>query len=162
LPAGVTTFEVMNVAMLLILYAALALIPLLGVVFIVLQGLIFTVDGLFLSLICLTMSGIFAACALLELRSAKIPTRPKSLGRSGAMTADGSGLVEQGRVESVTFFESHVGQPNKSVVTLTDGGAARTVILEGDVRNALPVGKKVAITCREEQGRRILLGVSYS
>jgi hypothetical protein len=151
----------MNFAMLLILYAALALIPLLGVVFIVLQGMIFTVDGLFLSLICLTMSGIFGLCALFELRSGKMPTRPKSAGHT-ATAPDGSGLVEQGRVESVTFFESHVGQPNKSVVTLSDGGAPRTVILEGDVRNALPVGKKVAITCREEQGRRILLGVSYT
>jgi hypothetical protein len=146
----------MKVAMLLILYAVLALVPLLGVVLIVLQGLIFTVDGLFLSLICLTMSGIFGVCALFELRSGKMPVRPRPSATDVLV-----GLVEQGRVESVTFFESHVGQPNKSVVTLSDGGPSRTLILEGDVRNALPIGKKVAITCREDAGRRILLGVSY-
>jgi len=143
--------------MLLILYAGLALLPLLGVVLIVLEGLIFTVDGLFLSLICLTMSGIFGICALFELRSGKMPVRPKRI----AANLAGGGVVEQGRVESVMFFESHVGQPNKSVVTLSDGGPSRTLILEGDVRNALPIGKKVAITCRDDAGRRILLGVSY-
>ena len=144
--------------MLLILYAFLSLVPVLGVALIILQGLIFTVDGLFLSLICLTMSGIFGICAWFELSSGKMPKRPKS---AAVVAGNAGGLVEQGRVESVTFFESHVGQPNKSVVTLSDGGAPRTLILEGDVRNALPIGKKVAITCREDAGRRILLGVSY-
>jgi hypothetical protein len=71
-------------------------------------------------------------------------------------------MLEQGRVENVSFFEAPVGQPNKSIVTLSDGGSAsRMIVLEGDVRNALPVGKKVAIACKDEGGRKILLEVSY-
>jgi hypothetical protein len=156
----VTFSEVKNVAMLLILYGLLSLVPLAGIAFIILQGLLFTVDGLFMTLICLTMAGIFAACAFFELRSGKIPVRPR-LSKGASAPGNSSALVEQGRVESVTFFESHVGQPNKSLVTLSDGRSPRTLVLEGDVRNALPVGKTVAITCREDEGRRILLAVSY-
>ncbi|HZQ25372.1 MAG TPA: hypothetical protein VFA89_21475 [Terriglobales bacterium] len=152
--------------MLLIIYALLSLIPLLGIVLIVMQGLILTVDGLFLSLICLTISGIFAATALFELKQVKKGTG-KGAGTSGrtvpvAVRATGSSRVEQGRVENVSFFESAVGQPNKSIVTLSDGeSASRMLVLEGDVRNALPVGKKVAIACKDEGGRNILLDVSY-
>lgn len=46
----------------------LGIIPLLGVVWTVLSGTIFTVDGLFLTLILLALSGIFFANAALEFR----------------------------------------------------------------------------------------------
>ena len=65
-------------------------------------------------------------------------------------------------MESVQFFESSVGQPNKSIVTLSNGAnSSRWLVFEGDLRNALPVGKRVEITSREDAGRKILLNVQY-
>lgn len=154
--------------MLLIIYALLALVPLLGIVWSVMSGSITTVDGLFMSLIFLTISGIFAANAFFELLSRRrgvakpagtriSPAPPRALAGNSS-TAN----VEQGRVESVQFFESSVGQPNKSIVTLSNGpGPSRWLVFEGDLRNALPVGKKVEITSREDAGRKILLNVQY-
>ena len=46
----------------------LGIVPLLGVVWTILNGTITTVDGLFLSLILLALSGIFFFNAFLELR----------------------------------------------------------------------------------------------
>lgn len=153
--------------MLLIIYSVLALVPLLGIVWILAQASITTVDGLFMSLICLSISGILAANAWFEyrkygLKPARYRPRPKALSSSQAGLAAVGALIEQGRVEEVVFFESHIGQPNKSLVTLSDGGGApRMLVLEGDVRNALPVGKKVEIASREDGGRKILLNVIY-
>jgi hypothetical protein len=155
--------------MLLILYAVLALVPLLGIVWVVMQGTITTVDGLFMSLIFLTISGIFAATALFELRTrlgggAKVDKSKPATGASRTVI-DGnssSAYVEKGRVESVQFFEASVGQPNKSIVTLSNGtNSSRWLVFEGDLRNALPVGKRVEITSRDDAGRKILLDVQY-
>ena len=156
--------------MLLVTYGALALLPLLGIVWIVLQGSVTTVDGLFMSLICLTISGIFGTTALFEVlsgrwRSAKSGSGARVSGSAvhSIRATAGPALVEAGRVENVQFFESAIGQPNKSIVTLSDGGSTqRLLVLDGDVRNALPVGKRVEISCREDAGRRILMGVNYS
>jgi hypothetical protein len=154
--------------MLLIIYALLSLVPLLGIVWILAQASITTVDGLFMSLICLSISGILAANAFFEyrkygLKSARYRPRPMALSSSQATLAALGALIEQGRVEDVVFFESHIGQPNKSLVTLSDGGGAqRMLVLEGDVRNALPVGKQVEIASREDSGRKVLLGVTYA
>ena len=54
--------------MMLVISVLLALVPLLGIVWIVLNGSITTVDGLFMSLILLAMSGIVGLNVLLELR----------------------------------------------------------------------------------------------
>lgn len=154
--------------MLLIIYGLLALVPLLGIAWILLHGSLPphlpTVDDLFMSLIFLAISGIFGMTALFEFRTRlrgtgnmarKAPVRVATRGNSGAN-------FEYGRVESVQFFESSVGQPNKSIVTLSDGAdSSRWLVFEGDMRNALPVGKKVEITSREDAGRRILLNVEY-
>jgi hypothetical protein len=51
-----------------LLSLALGILPLLGIVWTVVSGMITTVDGLFLSLILLTLSGIFLANAAGELR----------------------------------------------------------------------------------------------
>jgi TRAP-type C4-dicarboxylate transport system permease small subunit len=45
------------------------ILPLLGIGWILAQGTLTTVDGLFMSLILLTMSGVFFLSAFLELRS---------------------------------------------------------------------------------------------
>ena len=54
--------------MVLVLLLALAAVPLLGVLWIALYGSLTTVDGLFMSLILLAMSGILGPTALFELR----------------------------------------------------------------------------------------------
>jgi len=144
--------------MTLLILLVLAGIPLLGVVWIAVYGSLTTVDGLFMSLILLAMSGILGATALFELR------RPKSAsGASFAGPAVPGGLVQSGRVQDVVFYEAHVGVPNKSIVTLSnDGKSSQTLVVEGDARNALPVGQKVQITLRKQHGQNVLADVVYS
>jgi len=146
--------------MVLVLLLVLAAVPLLGVLWIALYGSLTTVDGLFMSLILLAMSGILGPLALFELRR-------RTLGHGASQPTAGrftsQGLVRTGKVQEVTFFEANVGQPNKSIVTLSDGGSAtQTLVLDGDVRNALPVGQRVQITLRKEAGQNVLLDVNYS
>jgi len=52
----------------LLLSIALGTIPLAGIVWIALRGAVTTVDGLFMSLILLSLSAVFYLNALLELR----------------------------------------------------------------------------------------------
>lgn len=142
--------------MTLLVLLALAGIPLLGVLWIAVYGSLTTVDGLFMSLILLAMSGILGATALFELR------RPKSAAAFAGRPVAG-GLIQSGRVQEVVFYEAHVGEPNKSIVTLTDGGpSSRTLVVEGDVRNALPVGQRVQIVLRKQHGQNVLADVIYS
>lgn len=146
-------------AMLILL--GLAGLPLLGIVYIIFFGAPLTVDGLFMSLILLAMSGIMGTTALFELRKGKgmllAPARPSTRSVPGR-------VVQSGKVEDVVFFESNVGQSNKSIVTLSDGGQAapRTLVVEGDMRNALPIGRTVHIVLRKEGGENVLADVSYS
>jgi hypothetical protein len=56
----------------------LAILPLLGVVWTLMNGLITTVDGLFLSLILLTLSGIFSLNAYWEMRDHGIIGKTKT------------------------------------------------------------------------------------
>jgi hypothetical protein len=146
--------------MALVLLLVLAAVPLLGVVWIAVYGSLTTVDGLFMSLILLAMSGILGPTALYELRR-----RATGQGASQGSSAKAAfqGLVRSGKVQDVTFFEANVGEPNKSIVTLADGGSgSQTLVLDGDVRNALPVGQRVQITVRKEAGQNVLINVSYS
>ena len=149
--------------MLLIISAVLAVIPLLGIVWILTSGSITTVDGLFMSLILLTMSGIFALSAALEFPRAR---RAAALRAAGGLrpTLDGLAIPDsgstsvRGTVQSVQFFEAPVGQPNKSVVVISNGqGISRTLVLEGDLRNRLPTGKRMALVIGDETGRKKLL-----
>lgn len=143
----------------------LALIPLLGVAWIVLTGSPFTVDGLFMSLILLAISGVFGTTALFELRNRMTgkgeeePSQPLS----PAGSASAGALVQKGLVESVQFYESNIGQPNKSIVMLSNNSTpARMLVLEGDMRNALPVGRRVEVAFRKERDRQVLVDVIYS
>jgi hypothetical protein len=54
--------------MMLVLSVILGIVPLIGVAWIVLKASIMTVDGLFMSLILLTLSGILFLNVFLELR----------------------------------------------------------------------------------------------
>jgi hypothetical protein len=96
----------------------LALIPLLGIAWILMHGLVTTVDGLFMSLILLAMSGIVGLNVLLELRKRGTGEAQQGLSRSTS-TVSGR-LTHRGKVQSVQFYESGVGEPNKSIVTLAD------------------------------------------
>lgn len=150
--------------MILAISGALALFCLLGVVFVIISGSPLSVDGLFMSLILVSMSAVFGGTALYEFRkrgtAAAQTARPGA--RLGPLTAS-SALLQRGRVASVQFFESNVGQPNKSIVMLANGAnPASTLVFEGDVRNALPVGRKVEITFRKESGHNVLLNVHYA
>lgn len=149
--------------MILVLLLILAAIPLLGIVWIAVNGSLFpqpTVDALFMSLILLTMSGILGATALFELRKRVSGSGGKS-DPAGSLVS--GGLVRSGKVREVIFFEANVGEPNKSLVTLSDGShSSQTLVLAGDMRNALPVGQKVQITMRKEDGANVLVNVSYA
>lgn len=144
----------------LVLSLLLSLIPLLGVVWILIYGSITTVDGLFMSLILLAMSGILVLNALLDVKAKLYPSSPES---SGATRGAIQGLVQRGRVASVQFFEAHVGQSNKSIVMLENApNAPHMVVVEGDVRNALPVGQKVEFTLRKDGTANVLVNVNYA
>jgi hypothetical protein len=152
--------------MVLLISLFLALLPLLGIVYIVFFGSPTTVDGLFMSLILLSISGILGLNVLIELRKGKsafAPSRSAPAGRTSGPVAEGSRLIARGKVKEVVFFESNVGQPNKSIVTLFDGGgSSQTLALEGDVRNALPVGQTLEITLRKEAGKNVLVDVNHA
>ncbi|MGA9812455.1 MAG: hypothetical protein WBQ64_06750 [Terriglobales bacterium] len=144
--------------MMLVISVLLALVPLLGIAWIVFYGSITTVDGLFMSLIMAAMSGIVALNVLIELRK----WGSGKQGSAAATATAAGGLSQRGKVQSVQFYESGVGQPNKSIVTLTDGGgASNLLVLEGDMRNALPVGQRVLVTFRKESGHNVLVDVDY-
>jgi hypothetical protein len=144
--------------MMLFISILLALIPLLGIVWIVLYGSITTVDGLFMALILAAMSGIVGLNVLLELKKKR-----SVQGSSTATSTASGGLRRRGKVESVQFYESGVGRPNKSVVTLSGGdSSSNLLVLEGDMRNALPVGQKVDVTFRKESGHNVLVDVDYA
>jgi len=67
-----------------------------------------------------------------------------------------------GKVEQVHFYESNVGTPNKSiVVVLVDSRLPKTVAIEGDVRNALPVGSRVRMKIRKDGDVNVLAHVEY-
>jgi hypothetical protein len=148
--------------MMLVISLILAVLPLLGVVWIAVYGSLTTVDGLFTSLILLSISGILGLNVLLELRRLK----QEMSGAHGGPVKGGvpqTGNVRHGKVKDVVFFEANVGEPNKSIVTLADGaGSSQTLVLDGDLRNALPVGQSVRILVRKEDGRNVLADVSYS
>jgi hypothetical protein len=149
--------------MVLLFYVVLTLLPLGGVAWIVFNGSPLTMDGLFLSLILLAMSGIVGTTTLYELWKKKSDPGDKSGGSSKGLnkpTVDS--LSQKGRVESVQFFEAAVGVSNKSVVVLNSGVSPQTLVFEGDMRNALPVGQKVQVSFRKESGLNVLLNVSYS
>jgi hypothetical protein len=150
----------------LIASLVLAIVPVLGIAYIVAQGSFDTVDNLFYVLILLAMSGIFAANAMVELRRRRrLPARARGrAARAGAQfVADPSGThTERGVVEDVLFFESPIGQPDKSIVTLRSRrGPARLLFFEGDLRNQLPAGHKVEVTYESQNGANRVLALNY-
>ena len=152
--------------MLLMVSIALAFVPLLGVAWILARGTVTTVDGLFMSMILLAMSAVFGANAFWEFRRWRIRAAfaqaPQMAAGVAVVPVEANGSSVRGRVQSVQFFEAHVGQPSKSVVVLSNGaGPWRILVLAGDLRNRLPEGKKFELTFRRENGLTSLLTADY-
>jgi hypothetical protein len=151
----------------LILSIALAILPLLGVAYVLFAGEGISVDSLFTSLILLAISGVFGLNTLLMLRSR---LKAASAGDSGSgagvqfgSAARGAVVTARGLVESVLFFESPVGYADKSIVTLRLNGAKSTRVLpfEGDLRNLLPVGKMVEVKYEGDGSAHRIVALNY-
>ena len=136
----------------LLISGILGLLPLLGIVYIVMNGNGITVDALFMSLILLTISGIFFLNIALELlarrKAAGGGVRQASTGSSRIVSTAPGTYSESGVVEAVAFYETEVGRPDKSLVTFraVNGGPGKTLVFSGDLRNVLPAGKRVKFT----------------
>ncbi|MGE0405115.1 MAG: hypothetical protein AB7O65_02370 [Candidatus Korobacteraceae bacterium] len=160
--------------MLFLFSLALTILPLLGIVYIAVSSpslvALATVDNLFTAIMLATMSGIFGLDVLLALKengwrpplgkfkpatAATVHGQPVMMTRSGA-------VLESGIVESVGYFESTVGQPNRLVLTLRDNGTKpRVLVFNGDLRDQFPVGRRVAIKYRPEEEANTLLERRY-
>jgi hypothetical protein len=153
--------------MLLLLSMILAVLPLLGIAGLIYANPALTVDNLFMSLILLTISGIFGLNVLMELRDKGLPLPLPGKKREPAMVAVGAGRAyvvmsegetkETGVVENVAYYESSVGRSNHSVITLRNGSNPRMLVFKGDVRDQFPVGGKVTVRYRTtEEGAHLL------
>ncbi|MBV9086168.1 MAG: hypothetical protein JOY79_01670 [Acidobacteriaceae bacterium] len=160
----------------ILLSLILALIPLAGIAYIVVFGSILTVDGLFMSLILLAIAGIFLLNVLLELKARREPKPAAATKGTAAPTAQRASVAaptmaaspsagqirrEAGTVVKVDYYEAPVGQPNRSMVTFQPTAAAspQVIMLQGDVRNALPPGKRVRISYEATPEGNRLVGV---
>jgi hypothetical protein len=77
-------------SMMLILSLVFGVLPLLGVVWTLMNGLITTVDGLFMSLILLTLSAVFLLNAYWEMRDAGMLGKKKVLAPAKSTTVKAS------------------------------------------------------------------------
>ena len=73
-------------SMMLALSLVLGILPLLGVVWTLANGLITTVDGMFMSLILLTLSGVFMLNAYWEMRDSGMLGKKKAAAASAPKT----------------------------------------------------------------------------
>jgi len=155
----------------------LAAIPLLFIVYMVFTGDIgvpphWTVDGLFMTLILLTISGILALNALLEAKNIgliRVPgLTPALAGAGGGTFADpalsGNLKTDIGVIEQVDYFDAPIGQPNKSIVRLRPRGAKepRTLVLYGNMRSLLIPGRKMQLTYFPEKDGATLVSFDFA
>jgi hypothetical protein len=141
----------------------LAIIPLAGVVYIATSDMLFTVDGLFMILMLLSISGIFGLNATIEARDLGLvpflkPAPTSKAAMTGALPAGVH--IQTGVVRELHFFESHVGEQNKTVVEFVpDGtGLSRYISFIGNVKEQLPLGARMRITYRVEDEGAVLIG----
>ena len=153
--------------MLLLLSMLLAVLPLLGIAALIYNNPALTVDNLFMSLILLTISGIFGLNVLLELRDRGLPLPLQGKKRAPGMVAVGAGrsyvmmssgeVKQSGIVENVTYYEAGIGSSNRCVVTLRDGANPHMLVFKGDVRDQFPVGGRVTVRYRtSDEGADLL------
>lgn len=153
--------------MLLLLSMLLAVLPLLGIAALIYNNPALTVDNLFMSLILLTISGIFGLNVLLELGDRGLPLPLQGKKRAPGMVAVGAGrsyvmmssgeVKQSGIVENVTYYEAGIGSSNRCVVTLRDGANPHMLVFKGDVRDQFPVGGRVTVRYRtSDEGADLL------
>ncbi len=139
------------------------------------EGLDFspTMDGLFLSLILVTISLPFGINVLLELRAMGLlpgrlgkkddrkPGKPAPRLETRMMFPADGVHTYRGRVKSVLYYEAGVGEHNKSLVTLQAVGAESgdQMVFAGDVRNALPLEKNLEISYRSSGASNTIVSV---
>ena len=148
--------------------ALLTAAPVAGIVWILFNTSVFTVDSLFTILILLTISGLFSVDLLLEfyhrfLKGAgAAPEAPVKVGAAPAVAA-GQTRSETGMVHSIQYFEAAVGVPNKSLVTFTPDGAtsAYVLVLCGNVQSQLRTARRHSLTYRAGTGCNVLLSWEY-
>ena len=160
---------------------ALAAIPIGFIIYLAFTGDIgvpphWTVDGLFMTLILLTISGILALNAVLEAHAQGLIHLP-GLGHSAAAagggsmrmvgTATGANLAgvktEVGVIEQVDFYDAPVGQPDKSFVQIRGKGekTPHTVVLEGNVRGLLIPGRRMELAYKPQEGGAVLVSFDF-
>lgn len=141
----------------------LAVLPLAGVVYIFTSDMLFTVDGLFMILMLLSIAGIFGLNATMEARDLGLIPFLKPAAASGAAVTAAlpPGVhIQTGTVRELHFFESHVGEQNKTVVEFVpdDTGVSRYISFLGNVKDQLPIGSRVRVTYRVDDEGAVLLG----
>jgi hypothetical protein len=151
----------------LLISVVLAIVPLIGIVLLILSSgvrnpLSPTVDVLFTSLMLLLMAAIFGMNALMELRAMKHSgqtfsqaMRGNTVGPTRVRTASGkqiAAVAASGLIEDLRFFEAHVGEPDKSVVVFRPDGekSTRMLVFAGNLRDQLPVGRRVELVYRPD------------
>ena len=74
---------------------------------------------------------------------------PVKLGGSafagGPIALAGGAVRDGGLVEHVAYYESGIGQSNRSIVLLRNASAPRLVAFRGDVRDQFPLGRRVEV-----------------
>jgi hypothetical protein len=139
----------------------LAVIPIGFVVYMVFTGDIgvpphWTVDGLFMTLILLTISGVLALNAMLEARARGLirlaGLQPALAGAGGGFAAQpafsGNLRTDIGVIEHVEYFDAPIGQSNKSFVRIARKGdkTPHTIVLCGNMRGLLIPGRRMQLT----------------
>lgn len=143
--------------------AVLSLLCLAGVAWIAMNRDLFTVDGLFMAIILLTIAGVVGLELLYEMRrkdEAEAPARGAVAARGAAAAASAPDtLTETGFVENVQFYEAPVGQPTRTVVALRDGAGKTPQLLtfEGNLLHLLPKGRRVHIVYRPARDLNVLV-----
>ena len=127
-----------------------------------------TIDNLFTTIIFLTMAGVFFLNALLEVHAAGGPkgflqkafdSRPVFMAGGKPV---GNTVTATGLIEDFNFYEAPVGGVNKSIVAFRPEGEKQTrmLVFENNLRDQLPVGRKVTITYRADGDLNQLLARS--
>lgn len=158
----------------------LAALPLGGIIYMVFTGDIgvpphWTVDGLFLTLILLTISGIMGFNALLEAKAQgliRLPGMAPALAGAGggafaagaAPALTGNLKTDIGVIEQVDYYDAPIGQSNKSIVRLRGKGdkGPRTLVLYGNMRSLLIPGRKMQLTYFPEEGGATLVSFDFA
>src|SRR5260370_11776237 len=117
------------------------------------------VDGLFMSIMRLAISGVFGLDAALDLRASRKSSGGGAAGLVAAAAGHPGAKVETGSIKDLRFFEAYVGEQNKTLVEFIPDGAKASRFLSfiGNVRDQLPVGSRVRMIYRTDPEGNVLI-----